>query len=38
MLILFLALTESGQDLTRPGAVDDFMETFFRKAGVAMPE
>lgn len=37
MLILFLAMTEAGQDLTRPGVVDDFMETFFRQAGVPPP-
>ena len=35
MLILFLALTQAGQDLTRPGARDDFMETFFRAAAGA---
>ncbi|WP_165251935.1 AhpC/TSA family protein [Paludisphaera soli] len=35
MMILFLGLTRADQDLTRPGAVDDFMEEFFRRAGVA---
>lgn len=29
MMILFLALTRVGQDLTRPGASDTFMEEFF---------
>ncbi len=33
MLILFLALTDATQDLTQPGARDDFMEEFFRRAG-----
>ena len=37
MLILFLALTDATQDLTRPGARDDFMEDFFRKAGESDP-
>jgi mono/diheme cytochrome c family protein len=31
MMILFLALTRVGQDLTRPGASDTFMEEFFGK-------
>ncbi|WP_156512657.1 AhpC/TSA family protein [Planctomyces sp. SH-PL62] len=35
MMILFLGLTHADQDLTVPGAVDDFMEEFFRRAGVA---
>jgi hypothetical protein len=30
MLILFLALTQDGQDLTRPGARNTFMEEFFQ--------
>jgi len=30
MLILFLALTQDGQDLTKPGARNDFMEKFFQ--------
>jgi hypothetical protein len=30
MLILFLALTQDGQDLTRPGARNTFMDEFFR--------
>jgi hypothetical protein len=34
MMILFLGLTRADQDLTVPGAVDDFMEEFFRRAGV----
>jgi hypothetical protein len=37
MLILFLGLTRSGQDLTQPGAEDDFMEEFFRRTGAPMP-
>ncbi|WZO97831.1 AhpC/TSA family protein [Isosphaeraceae bacterium EP7] len=32
MMILFLALTRSGQDLTQPGSKDDFMDEFFRRA------
>jgi hypothetical protein len=35
MMIVFLALTKAGQDLTIPGSTDDFMEEFFRGAGVA---
>jgi hypothetical protein len=35
MMIVFLALTKAGQDLTVPGSTDDFMEEFFRRAGVA---
>jgi len=35
MMIVFLALTKSGQDLTVPGSTDDFMEEFFRRAEVA---
>jgi len=38
MMILFLGLTRADQDLTAPGAVDDFMEEFFRRAGVAPVE
>jgi len=38
MMILFLGLTRADQDLTAPGAVDDFMEEFFRRAGVAPAE
>jgi len=38
MMILFLGLTRADQDLTLPGAVDDFMEEFFRRAGVAPDE
>ena len=30
MLILFLALTQDSQDLTKPGARNDFMEKFFQ--------
>lgn len=37
MLILFLALTDAAQDLTQPGARDNFMEEFFQRAGAAIP-
>ena len=37
MLILFLALTQDGQDLTRPGARNTFMEEFFQGKPTAVP-
>lgn len=33
MLILFMGLTLKGQDLSKPGAQDDFKDQFFRLAG-----
>ena len=38
MMIVFLGLTQAGQDLTVPGSVDTFMEDFFRLAGVTPVE
>src|SRR5262249_34982073 len=37
MLILFLALTQEAQDLTRPGTRNTFMEEFFRGKPPAVP-
>jgi hypothetical protein len=36
MLILFLALTQADQDLTRPGARDNFLEEFIRRADLLL--